>query len=272
MRFDIDTIRCMRLGVPALLTLARELECSFTFFVNMGQSVTRTPWSRKTRGSQPVTKLSVGDKLGLRDLITTLAFNPRVGARSPLVLRQAQFQGHELGLHGGSNHGLWQHHAMHWDRSRVEKEVTQGLMLMRRAGLSRPSGFASPGFTQPLELHTVLRKLEFDYVADGHLPGEGVVATSSDGLLKVNTNILGMPGNIGYLEWCMANGMNEAQMVTDFRQQLSRHQHAVMYDHPVVAGGPGLKKVRLLVHEARRMGWKIVTLQQMLANTVRNEN
>ena len=42
-RFDIDTITCLEQGVPELLSIAKEEDIRFSFFVNMGKAVSYTP-------------------------------------------------------------------------------------------------------------------------------------------------------------------------------------------------------------------------------------
>lgn len=41
LRFDIDIYRCMRDGVPNLIELGERTKARFTFFANMGKSVSR---------------------------------------------------------------------------------------------------------------------------------------------------------------------------------------------------------------------------------------
>ena len=40
-RFDIDTHKCIQVGVPNLIRLATELDTPFTFFINMGRGTSR---------------------------------------------------------------------------------------------------------------------------------------------------------------------------------------------------------------------------------------
>lgn len=265
LRFDIDTVRCARAGLPALLALAREEGCRFTFFVNMGRSIARRPGLRRRhKKNADIHKFRVYHKLRFHELCTTLLLNPMVGARAIDNLHQAIAEGHELGLHGGINHGLWQHTALTWNRKRVYEEVEAGLALMAKAQIPRPTGFASPGFTHPPTLIEVLRELGFNYVADQHSPDVEVLSSQSVLPNTVNTNIIGMPGNVGYIEWCIAKNISLAGMRDNFEQHLRSHRTALMYDHPSVAGQDGLERLRLLIQTARNINYSIATIGELI--------
>lgn len=265
LRFDIDTLRCVREGIPGLLQIAREEDCQFTFFANMGRSIERCKAPPKTGTSHGVTKLSSREKLGLMPLLATLLFNPRLGAVGEQILQQVAAAGHELGLHGGHNHGAWHHRASTWTDVRVRHEVEAGLAGMQAAGLPRPAGFASPGFTHPGGLDPILRSLGFSYVADRHAPDAEALTPDRDELTAVNTNVLGMPGNVGYIEWCMARRMTPAAMLDDLLARLDHRQTAVLYDHPLVAGIGGREHMRALIRGVREHGWTVTTIATLIA-------
>ena len=149
-RFDVDTHRCVRRGVPALSVLGHRLDARFTFFVNMGRAVSRTAiLLRFLSGSDPneAAKYSARTKLGLRGYLEAALLNPEVGAGAPGVIREAHRAGHEIGLHGGRNHAVWQRQAAGWKRARLEAEVDAVLPVLADLleGQS-PAGFASPGW------------------------------------------------------------------------------------------------------------------------------
>ncbi|MBV8632979.1 MAG: hypothetical protein JO002_00670, partial [Burkholderiaceae bacterium] len=97
--------------MPRLLELGRRTGARFTFFVNYGRSIDRWQTFVGSAGrtvenaSGGHRKMPVAAKLGMRDVARTILFNPRVGARHADVLRRARDEGHEIGLHGGLNHG-----------------------------------------------------------------------------------------------------------------------------------------------------------------------
>ena len=99
-RFDVDTHRCIRHGMPALSTLARRLDAPFTFFVNMGRAVSRSAAlgsliSASVPSAVPdAAKYSARTKLGWRGYLEAAILNPKVGGAAHDVIRQAHGAGH----------------------------------------------------------------------------------------------------------------------------------------------------------------------------------
>ena len=40
-RFDVDTLKCIKYGVPKLVNISEKNNVSFTFFMNFGKSIDR---------------------------------------------------------------------------------------------------------------------------------------------------------------------------------------------------------------------------------------
>lgn len=279
-RFDVDTHRCARVGMPALSALGREMDAPFTFFVNMGKAVSRrTMLSRTGRNPVPVAaKLTAREKLGLVGYLWAAIRNPAVGGGAPGVLHDALAAGHELGLHGGTNHALWQEGASGWDRTRLAAELDAGLSgLVAALDGVRPKGFASPGWTTHVDLAPLLAERGFTYLADTHGPGpapEGPEDRSRqrtasppatdgtpDALPDVRTHLTGEPGGVAYLEHLRALGLDDTRILDRFERDLTdAGDIAVMYDHPYFAGVRELPLLRRLVERARALGYDVVPM------------
>lgn len=278
-RFDVDTHRCIRRGVPNLVDLGERIDARFTFFVNMGRAVSRArliPGRRSAAGASGAAdgaaKLPARAKLGAWDALVAALLNPYVGAGSPGVVNDAIRAGHEVGLHGGANHADWQADAHRWAPEWVRDQVAAALRLMEEATGHRPEGFASPGWNSPESLPAALETLGFGYVADLHGPGaregEGAVerAPGTERLASVRTAITAEPGGVAYLENLRARRLNERAIRTDFRERLQRAGRlAVVYDHPYFAGIRELDLVRDLVEVARDLGFRPVRLEDAVA-------
>jgi peptidoglycan/xylan/chitin deacetylase (PgdA/CDA1 family) len=274
-RFDVDTHRCLALGVPELLKLGARLDVRFTFFVNMGRAVSRPQFVGKLlrargggRNGRRVYRLSSMQKLGLRDYLTAAVLNPKVGSSYGCVLRETEARGHEIGLHGGRNHAGWQSSGRFWSRSKLESEVAWGLAALDAACLSRPVGFASPGWQGSIELVSVLEEYGFHYVADAH--GVGLERVGPWGrnrsLIEVSTGILGEPGGVGYLEYMRARGHSDGEVLADFAARLdATRDFAVVYDHPFYAGLRELATIEAMVGAARERGFEVVPLRELAA-------
>lgn len=272
-RFDVDTHRCLKVGVPALREIARRTGVPFSFLVNMGRSTSRlmavaslVRGGRAARRSteQSVLRLPTLRKLGVRGVAEVLVANPLVGARGTAEIRRLVEAGHEVGLHGGRNHRVWQQRATGWPESRVRDELAWGLDRLATAGVAGPVGFSSPGWTRPDGLASNAGPLGISYVADIHDPAREGVDVSGP-VAEVVTNIVGEPGGVGYLEWMRASGAGDDEIVADLVDRLRRvRSSAVVYDHPYWAGVHEADLVERLVHTARAEGFEVCTLATMV--------
>ncbi len=270
-RFDVDTHRCIRDGMPALSALAGKLDVPFTFFVNMGRAVSRSAVlgqliSESVPSSAPdAAKYSARTKLGWRGYLEAAILNPKVGGSAHEVIRQAHGAGHEIGLHGGRNHAVWQHEAGDWDQARLEAEVDAVLpALALLLGDDGPFGFASPGWTTSALLPSVLAERGFRYVADLHGPEPDTtpeLARAPSPVEVVRPQLTGEPGGVAYVEHLRASGLDDVAMLRRFEADLYRAgPTVVVYDHPYYAGVRELPMVERMVAIARGAGYEVVPL------------
>tara|TARA_B100000686_G_scaffold8231_1_gene8240 strand:- start:847 stop:1695 length:849 start_codon:yes stop_codon:yes gene_type:complete len=272
-RFDVDTPKCLKEGVPNLIRLSKILGVPFTFFINMGRGTSR--WSFiKNWGplrSKPITqtakKLSNLKKLGFLDYFLMALINPKVGNSHPDIIKSLKKAGHEVGLHGGSNHGEWQNESHSWEKQKYFKEIIPALDSLTKILGEKPIGFSSPGWCGSNDLNMILESLNFRYVADAHGKNFEKInfVQNNSKLLQVPTNILG-DGGIAYLENLRAKNLDDNAILKDFSLQLNKRFFAVVYDHPYYAGTQELLMVEKMVDLARSKGFQIVTLKTLVEN------
>jgi hypothetical protein len=221
--------------------------------------------SESRNKSEPVKKLGNLEKLGLKDYLITALLNPRVGSAAGDELIRLYQSGHEIGLHGGRNHGAWMRHADSWDDKKLAQEIEYGLSRLSRLRIL-PVGFSSPGWCSPQRLPRLLNKYSFSYYAD--MKGQGLGESDIqqfEGITNIPTNILGEPGGVGYFESLVADGKSQEAMLDDFEWQLDRcEQLAVMYDHPGFVFPNHINTLSKMIGLAKSSGWKIVTMRQYL--------
>ena len=273
-RFDVDTPKCIKKGVPNLISLSKKLDVPFTFFINMGRGTSRWSFIKKIIpfGSKSIPhttfKLSNLKKLGLWDYFIMALFNPQVGNSHPHIIKSLKKAGHEVGLHGGSNHGEWQNESHSWGNQKIFKEIIPALNSLTKFLGERPLGFSSPGWCGSNDLNTILESLDFYYVADAH--GENLktitYAQNASNLLQIPTNILGN-GGVAYLESLRARNMNDNEILKDFSSKLDERFIAVLYDHPYYAGIQELPMMKMMVDLVRSKGFQIVTLKTLVEKT-----
>lgn len=249
--------------MPRLLELGETLGAKFTFFVNMGRAfdrrITLSKLFRRLAKRRRGHSLSAASKLGLLESIRAAVLNPYAGRAYPSILRAAANAGHEIGLHGGRNHATWERSGHLWSEDDLGRELEVGLRWMAEGGLPRPTSFASPAWNSPPGLGKALRALGFDVIADTYGADEEV--NSIDGLLSMPTNITAEQGNAGYLETAFTRGWSRAEITTDFARQLSsKHELAVVYDHPFFAGIHALEWIGGLIQVALDHGFSVCTV------------
>ncbi|WP_428397771.1 polysaccharide deacetylase family protein [Marinobacter salarius] len=277
-RFDIDTITCLERGVPELLDIAKKEGIQFTFFVNMGRAVSYAPvvkryLSRRNHSGiqeEKAAHFSPLQKLGIRDWMRTVILNPRVGKSRPDLLKRIVAEGHDLGLHGGRNHGLWHHDSRSWTLSEILAELDWGLNAMISCGLPRPKMFASPGFTHPKALNAALEQKGFTVVADEHLIGAALFSPTQEttGLpLRANTGIVAEPGGVGFFENWYAKQKTRSEMLSLLQKLKSESANYMCYDHPAFSASEGRSLLLQFIHLWKSAGGRFAKLSSIEPGT-----
>ena len=267
-RFDVDTHKCLRDGVPNLLQLAQYHKVKFTFFLNVGQAVDRLHFIQNTlkkKQETDVKSLSPLTKLGIKDYVFLSFINPLIGEGCAENIKKISKSGHEIGLHGGRNHQSWSMDAQNWPSRKIEHELKWGIGVLMKIDNKKPIGFASPGWNGSVKINRILHKLGFRYVSDVHSDQALEKITFSEGIIQIPTNIAGEPGGVGYLEYCRAIRMNDSQILEDFKKKLTeRKRLAVIYDHPFYSGVRELNLLGEMIKLAKDMNIRIVTMEEIL--------
>lgn len=238
-RFDIDTITCLEKGVPRLLELARHNGARFTFFVNYGRSIDRyqTFFANAGRTIENASgirkKMPVSAKLGARDVLRTVLLNPRVGASHVEILRRAQDEGHELGLHGGVNHGTWQRAGALAERDQLVAWI-EPVLALHRSLAGNGGGFASPGAVAQEALYPLLADYGFEYVSD-------LMDADAHSPFKEPAGIWQIPvaaqfDSVPLIEHYRALGWDNDTIIAEIMKWTSNAQLCTYYGHPVWEG------------------------------------
>ena len=269
--FDIDTITCIKQGVPSLLHFAQRNHVPLSFFANVGRAVNwpgvfKSRLSPNGQGTQKAASLGALEKLGWKNLLKTVFLDPEVSSIGSTELQLIEKDCHDLGLHGGRNHSAWHHCAPDWSVDRLRSEVAWGVERMSGLGLIRPTMFASPGFTHPVDLPRVLKEFGFKLIADSH--GWGLKAidpgSHNKNLLQVTTGLLGEPGGIGFLENLVAKGAGETSVRGILKPFVEADETFVMYDHPCFGGGAGLPMLQAVVNCWKSEGGQFCSMSDLI--------
>lgn len=270
-RFDIDTVVCLKSGVPKLLDFAREHGVFFSFFANLGRAYSPSETIRsflqpRTSVPEKAARLKAIEKLGPAGVLATLLMNRNLGKLAGRVLHEVVDRGHDLGLHGGRNHGSWQHGAQLWDHHYLEAEVDWGIREFERLGLPRPTLFSSPGFNGPSGLANVLLEKGFKGLTDEHAWLVTAKPESVGGLQSFGTGLLAEPGGVGFFENRKAEGESPEETYSYLRSILEKAPDQLMvYDHPAFTGMHGLDYLEACLKAATDSGYRIEPLSKALA-------
>lgn len=268
-RFDVDTPVCMNVGVAEILQLMSVYGYPCTFFINMGRSVSWSEIVRKTfslSNSKTVKpSLPIVRKLGALGLVRTLLLNPRVGCKNLGMIKEIAENGHEIGLHGGWNHGQWQYSACSFSDEDLIRQIEWARRQLIETLNIEPAGFSSPGWNSPANLNYGLQKVGFKYSADMHDSGlNGVYRSKIDDRYVINTNLAGEPGGVGYFEYLVATGKHPGCVSSLFEEAFHRFDQVVVYDHPAFIAKEGRNYLDRALLWCQKKGIDVVTAETMI--------
>lgn len=246
--------------MPRLLDIGKRTGARFTFFVNYGRSIDRwqTFFASTGRTAENASgvrkKMPVSAKLGKRDVLRTILLNPKVGASQVDLLRRARDEGHEIGLHGGTNHGTWQRAGAQADRAQLTRWIEPVLALHR--SLAGPSGgFASPGAVAQEALYPLLADYGFKYVSDS-------MDSSAQQLFKEKVGLWHVPvaahfETIPLIEHYRALGWNDDAIIAEVMRWSSQSPLRTYYAHPNWEGYRDIALFERLVERWKDAGYTL---------------
>lgn len=272
-RFDIDTHKCIREGVPKLLNLSNEVGVPFTFFLNLGRAISFVdsvkdmlkPSSNDYETTNKIMMMSAREKLGNKDYLVAAICNPRIGAYKKEI-RELCNSRCEVGIHGGKNHALWYKYAKTWDKTRIESEVDWAVNCIKKIDRKfEPTGFASPGWSEPSLLLSVLKSRGFSYSADLRSNNQGEKELIKEDIIpRVGVNLLGEPGGVAFFENRRVLGWTTQHIVDYVLDEVKKNQICVIYDHPYYAGIKELETIKEIIVNAYEDGIEICNLKDLL--------
>jgi peptidoglycan/xylan/chitin deacetylase (PgdA/CDA1 family) len=272
-RWDIDHRACITDGLPRIVNVCNEFGVKNTFFVNMGRSTNLREWLSKggLKGSkaklQDMEAIHLIKKIGWpRFILETLLSRP-VGRSFIGRLEALAKAGHELGLHGGSDHVVWSRRFFELSESTIAQDVADAHAEFSRL-FGVPAGFTSPGFKSDERITRIVEGLGFSYDGDGiggspHRPSYGKQTATH---WRIPVTICG-PRTVPFLEWHGARATPAAQVISELNARLDENDWVVLYGHPCYEGVQDAL-LREVFGAVLRRGFRFVTHQEM-AETLR---
>jgi len=273
-RWDIDHRACMTDGVPVIRSVCREYGVANTFFVNMGRSTNLREWLGKgLRGSKAkfsdMESINLVRKIGWRRFLTETMLARPVGRSFIPELEALKGDGHELGLHGGSDHVVWSRRFRELPDAVIEADVSETLADFE-ARFGRPAGFTSPGFKSDDRVVDLVDRLGFLYNGDAIGGSPHVSRATSPGRnhWTVPVTICG-PRTIPYFEYHAALGRSHDAALAGLETELADARVAVLYGHPC---HEGLDRQQLghIFDLVLRKGFRFVTHEELVGTLNRD--
>ncbi|TCS41700.1 polysaccharide deacetylase family protein [Reinekea marinisedimentorum] len=264
-RLDIDTLRCIEEGVPYLIETAARYDAILTFFLNAGQSMRYRDLLPLGKSSVMLgaPKVSAQKKLGHYYLLRTLLGNPALASAYPEQIRSIIDCNHELGLHGGKNHGAWMRNVDKWSAHKLEDEINWGVQRIQSLTQTTPKLFCSPGWVGCEKLPETLSQFGFTVLADKH--GRYCTLEQDAGLIRFPTHLVGEPDGVGYFEHLYAQSLSDEEIMNKFIEDLkSTGDFVVFYDHPCFIGGLKRSLAPQLFSVLSDLGYRVLSFSQAL--------
>jgi peptidoglycan/xylan/chitin deacetylase (PgdA/CDA1 family) len=257
-RFDIDTIKCIEIGVPRLVDLAVRKDIKFLFFINAGKSIHRvySVLSKKKIGNTDY-QLSIYKKLGYKYILKTLVLNRKM-YKYDKEITQIVESGQVLGLHGGKNHKTWEKYGSQWTYERVLKEIKWAKKKIEAIvpGI-KLKYFSSPAWQTSPIIISVCENLGLFSIYDSRY-GK-LVESKNKNITIYNTDLCEKDEGVGYIESLMKKGLNDDQIFIAIVEQLKVNVGKItFYDHPLIAGVCGLKILERVIDWCKAHGIEIV--------------
>lgn len=265
-RFDIDSHKCIRDGVPILLGLADRYGIRFTFYVNVGKAISRMDTIRsllQNKEGESVKMLSARQKLGTKDYCYAAILNPALD-RWREHIRAIACSGCELGMHGGMNHSHWYAHAGSWSYEQVKKDLEAALVKMQKVIPDYvPQGFAAPGFVTTDVIGQVLQDMGFQYSSNWHENGAARIRRKTKGIPDVGVNLCGEPGGVAFFEYAAASEWTDSQTAEAFMDTVKAHDEVVVFDHPYFCALQKAQLLEKLIGALLKEGHQIVPMKEL---------
>jgi peptidoglycan/xylan/chitin deacetylase (PgdA/CDA1 family) len=263
LRFDIDSIACVKNGLPGLIRLADRYSIPMTFFVTMGRPIQRmNALSRLFSRGGPRLSLSPIERLGMKEAFETFLLNRRIGVSCADVLSRLLEKKHELGLHGGRNHAWWQRHARTAPIEAIREDLDWGYKTFVSL-FGKPAGYAAPGFAWSEATLECIDEKGFLYASDmdGEMPFHPSAGGKSSAHWQVPVTVSG-PSHIPFIEWAGLQKQGENDFLAELDLQLSRGAPAVLYGHPCWDGTHGLSYLTTAVEYVLDKGYTFVRMKE----------
>lgn len=262
LRFDVDTIADLKHGIPRLIKLADVEGIPFTFFINPGKAINYTLIAKKIFNfpSSSSGKFSTLQRIGLKYWLLTILTNPYIGFTHENILYEIINNGHELGIHGTTNHSTWLYDV---DLDKKVNFTIDVVLSWYKNHFGMPFGFTSPGFRKSEVAYRKLSSLGFTYISD-----ELHTDLSSSPIIKKYYQLKDIPtlstfDGIPLFEQAAYYNKDPRKYTNWMLAFIKNYNWCVVYDHPSFAVGQGYPYLQSFIKKAKDFSCSFITMKDI---------
>jgi undecaprenyl phosphate-alpha-L-ara4FN deformylase len=220
-RVDIDTVKGLVDGVPALLDILEDAGVRATFFASVGTDTTARAFFVSSRikrhmAINPIRKYGPGEIIGSLWGLNFQSHKSEFG--------KIEGKGHEIQLHC-FNHLDWIRRIDSASKMDAISLIERGISGFEKIFGRRPTAFASPAFRATEAVLDAEGEIGFEYASDFHRDGDCIPFDGGRSVLQI-------PVNAPLIEDLVAGGTGDDQIVSTMDQIIGDNTLTVIYLHP----------------------------------------
>lgn len=270
LKVDVDTYDGIRVGVPNLLKLFKELNIHASFFIPFGPDESGKAIFRIFKKKGFLKKMFRTNALKLYGIKTalrgTLLPAPMIGSSFPEIARKVLDDGHELGIHG-YNHVLWQDHLLQMEEKQIREQFELGISAYEKIVGQKPKAFAAPAWLCfPLSLK-MLDDYDFHYASDTR--GWSPFYPSMSGQ-KFKT--LQIPSTLPTIDEVLGTNQLNELIVHDYFTQQMEKSNSQLHVHTIHTEGEGtvfLNPFSAWLNDLKKKGFSFTTLSEIAESVLK---
>jgi len=253
LKIDVDTYQGMRLGVPRLLSLLREMDLRATFYLSIGPDASGRAvlqLLKNPRFLKKMVRTRAASLYGFRTaLYGTLLPSPKIALSFPDLVRRIMAEGHEAQFHAW-DHRRWQDELTVRPEGWIRDWFRRGIDGFEALTGKRPTSFGAPAWLIDDRVLFIVRDLRFDYLS---------CTRAKDPFIHEGTGLIEIPSDLPCFE---ETGMEEGER--KILAGLAEGGIHVLPVHAEVEGGLMSENFVRLIHAAKKLDYRLLPLGDLL--------